>query len=143
MRSHEGATVRAAPHGYAEAAAEPSPPRRRSRHAVAARGAHRVLTVLALVGSVHAMFLLGVEAWRFVQERQAVSGLQRQVGDLKTEARGLNQVIDHANDQSYREDLARRQGFMYPNELRAVTQEPPAAAPATQPASTTTTPSGP
>ncbi len=129
------------PRGYGEATAEvadavvagsepqarAAAQRRRARRAVAARGAHRVLTVLALVGSLHALFLMGVEGWRFVSERRAVVRLQQQVGDLQSQAQGLKQVIDHAGDQHYREDLARRQGFMYPQELRAVTQQPPAA----------------
>jgi hypothetical protein len=117
--------VSVVPRGYAEVAGdEPIVPTLRRRAAVA-RGAHRVLVALALVGSLHALFLLGVESWRFVSERQAVTRLDNQVGDLKSEALGLRQVIDHANDTRYREDLARRQGFMYPNETRAVTQQPP------------------
>ncbi len=102
------------------------------RRTVAARGAHRVITVLALVGSLHALFLLGVETWRFVVEQRAVAQLQRQVTDLKQQSGELQQVIGHAGDQRYREDLARRQGYMYPKEQRAVTQQPspPAAGPA-------------
>ncbi len=95
--------------------------------AATARGAHRVLVVLALVGSVHALFLLGVETWRFVGERRAVAHLQGQVDDLQGQAQRLQQVIDHGNDPVYREELARRQGFMYPDEQRAVTQQPPAS----------------
>ena len=102
-------------------------PRPRRRREAAARGAQRVITVLAVVGSLHALFLLGVEGWRFVVEREAVAHLQTQVSQLKTQAKGLQQVIDHAGDARYREDLARRQGYMYPNEQRAVTQQPPPA----------------
>lgn len=113
------------PRGYADVSDdEPIAPRRRRRAAVA-QGAHRVLVALAVVGSLHALFVLGVESWRFVSERRAVTRLENQVGDLQNEAKGLQQVIGHANDMRYREDLARRQGFMYPNELRAVTQQPP------------------
>lgn len=109
--------------GPAEAAAG-TERRPRRRRAAAARGAHRVITVLALVGSLHALFLLGVETWRFVVEQRAVAHLQTQVNDLKSQAGGLQQVIDHAGDSRYREDLARRQGYMYPDEQRAVTQQP-------------------
>ena len=119
------------PRSYVEAPGEQPAPRAGSRRAsAAARGAHRALVVLALVGSLHAMFLLGVEGWRFVQERRAIGRLQHQVTGLKSEATGLSQVIDHTDDQTYREELARRQGYMYPDELRAVTQQPPAARPA-------------
>jgi type VI protein secretion system component VasK len=113
--------------GDASTEAEPRPRTRPRRQAVA-RGAHRVITVLAIVGSLHALFLLGVETWRFVVERQAVAHLQGQVDHLRNQAQGLQQVIDHANDPRYREDLARRQGYMYPNEQRAVTQQPTAPA---------------
>ncbi len=117
--------------GPADTTAEPEK-RSRRRRTAAARGAHRVITVLALVGSLHALFLLGVETWRFVVEQRAVAHLQTQVTDLKRQAGGLQQVIDHANDSRYREDLARRQGYMYPDEQRAVTQQPaPPAAGAT------------
>ena len=111
------------PRALREVATE-AEPRPRPRRAAAARGAHRVITVLAVVGSLHALFLLGVETWRFVVERQAVVRLQGQVDQLQRQAQGLRQVIGHADDTRYREDLARRQGYMYPNEQRAVTQQP-------------------
>jgi hypothetical protein len=119
--------VSTVPRRLADAAPEPTV-RSRPRHAAAARGAHRVIMVLALVGSLHALFVLGVESWRFVVERRAVAQLQSQVTELQRQANGLQQVIDHAGDSRYREDLARRQGYMYPNEQRAVTQQlaPPA-----------------
>jgi len=122
------------PRHLLEAPADPAAEaERRStrRRAVAARGAHRVITVLALVGSLHALFLLGVETWRFVVEQRAVAQLQTQVTDLKRQSGELKQVIGHADDLRYREDLARRQGYMYPNEQRAVTQQPPPPAPGT------------
>lgn len=109
--------------GPADAGPERETPTRR-RSSSAARGAHRVIMVLALVGSLHALFLLGVETWRFVVEQRAVAQLQTQVNDLQRQAGGLKQVIDHAGDSGYREDLARRQGYMYPDEQRAVTQRP-------------------
>lgn len=112
---------------YVDASGEPEVRARSRRMAATARGAHRVLLVLALVGSVHALFLLGVETWRFVGERRAVAHLQGQVDDLQGQAQRLQRVIDHGNDPVYREELARRQGFMYPDEQRAVTQQPPAS----------------
>ncbi len=98
---------------------------------LAARGAHVVLVALALVGCLQALFLFGVEGVRLVETRRSVTRLSSQVQLLQDEADGLQQVIDHAADDGYREDLARRQGFLYPNELRAVTLTPGAlAAPA-------------
>lgn len=120
------------PRSYPEVVREDPPPRTRTARGTAARGAHRVLVVLAVVGSLHALFLLGVEGWRFVQEQRAIHLLQRQVSGLQAESGGLKQVIDHADDQTYREDLARRQGYMFPDELRAVTQQPAASAPGGQ-----------
>ncbi len=118
------------PRTLSEVSTEAEPrPRPRARRVAVARGAHRVITVLAVVGSLHALFLLGVETWRFVIERQAVARLQTQVDELQGQAQDLRQVVAHANDTRYREDLARRQGYMYPNEQRAVTQQPTAPGP--------------
>lgn len=103
---------------------------------LAARGAHAVLVGLAVVGCLHVLFLLGVEAVRFVETRTAVVRLRADVATLQDEADGLQQVIDHAGDETYREELARRQGFLYPDEVRAVTQAAPA------PTGTVDTPAG-
>lgn len=93
------------------------------RRVGAARGAHAVLVSLAVLGCLHALFLLGVEAWRWRVTASAVHRLEGSVQALENEAADLSAVVDHAGDDRYREDLARLQGYMYPNEERAVTQQ--------------------
>ncbi len=93
-----------------------------ARRAGAARGAHAVLVALAVLGCLHALFLLGIEAWRYRVTADAVSRLQGSVDELRAESTDLQAVVDHAADARYREDLARLQGYMYPDEERAVTE---------------------
>lgn len=106
-------------HGGAEAGEASN-----SRSAAPGRGARWLLLVLVAFGSVHLLFMLGVEGLRFVRAEMSIERLEREVAGLEAEARSLEAVIEHADDQSYREQLARRQGYMYPDEVRVVTSEP-------------------
>ena len=96
----------------------------RSRSAAPARGARWLLLLLVAFGSVHLLFMLGVEGLRFMRAQVSIERLEREVAGLEAEARELQAIIDHADDESYREQLARRQGYMYPDETRIVTSEP-------------------
>lgn len=96
----------------------------RSRTAAPARGARWLLLLLVAFGSVHVLFMLGVEGLRLAKAEISIQRLEREVADLEAEARSLEAVIEHGDDQSYREHLARRQGYMYPDEARIVTSEP-------------------
>ena len=103
------------------------------RERAAARGAHAVVTALMVLGSLQVLFLFGVEAVRYVHARTDVVRLQQQVGQLEAEAAELQAVADHANDASYRESLARLQGYMYPDEVRAISSDAPTRPPAPAP----------
>ena len=96
----------------------------RSRSAAPARGARWLLLLLIAFGSVHLVFMLGVEGMRLVRAEMSIDRLEREVNALEAEARSLEAVIEHGDDENYREQLARRQGYMYPDEVRIVTTEP-------------------
>ena len=96
----------------------------RTRSAAPARGARWLLLVLVAFGSMHLLFMLGVEGIRFVRAQMSIERLEREVAGLEAEARALEAVIEHGDDEGYREQLARRQGYMYPDEARIVTSEP-------------------
>lgn len=100
------------------------------RERAAARGAHAVVTALMVLGSLQVLFLLGVEGVRYAHARTDVVRLQGQVGQLEAEAAELQAVADHANDAPYRESLARLQGYMYPDEVRAISSDAPTRPPA-------------
>lgn len=103
------------------------------RERAAARGAHAVVTALMVLGSIQVLFLLGVESVRYVHAHTDVVRLQGQVSRLEAEAAELQAVADHANDASYRESLARLQGYMYPDEVRAISSDAPTTPPAPAP----------
>jgi cell division protein FtsB len=89
-----------------------------------ARGARFLLLLIVSLGSVHVLFMLGVEGLRLARAEISIARLEREVSALEREAEGLRAVIEHGDDQAYREQLARRQGYMYPDEARIVTSEP-------------------
>ena len=88
------------------------------------RGTRLLLITLLSVGVVHVVFMLGVESLRFFRAQADITRLESEVGVLEGEAAQLQLIIDHAFDERYREQLARRQGFMYPDEGRVITSEP-------------------
>lgn len=84
------------------------------------RGAWLVIRALALVGCLHCLFMLGVETYRAVTASAAIARLEADVAALEAEAAQLQAIVDHADDERYREQLARKQGFIYPDEVRVV-----------------------
>ena len=86
------------------------------------RTTHPILIVLAVVGSLHLFFLLAVELDRNLVHRREVARLESEVTSLATELGRLEAVAAHGDDLAYRELLARRQGFVYPDEALVVTR---------------------
>lgn len=83
-----------------------------------------VIVIIAAVGTLQLLYLNFVEADRlFVHERE-IGRLEREVEAMRSERNALAAVADHARDEAYREQLARKQGFIYPDELRVITQRP-------------------
>jgi cell division protein FtsB len=86
----------------------------------AARNVKRFLVILALLGTVQVVVMLGVEAYRAVEGQRAIQRLHNDIAALEAEAAGLAAIVQHADDPAYREQLARRRGFLYPDEVRIV-----------------------
>lgn len=100
------------------AQAEPPQPR---------RGGHwgsTVFTVIALIGSFHGLLMLGAEAGRLIYTNRDVVRLEAEVAALDAETRELQAIVNHQNDPVFREQLAREQGFIGPNETRVMTRMP-------------------
>lgn len=89
-----------------------------------ARRALLLLGVIAAIGIVQVGFLLFVEADRSLRHRTAIERLETEIDDLQREADGLRAVARRADDERFREQLARRQGFLYPDETRVVVLDP-------------------
>lgn len=81
-------------------------------------------TVIALVGSFHALLMLGVEGGRLIYTNREVARLEADVGTLQAEVKTLQAVVEHRNDPVFREQLARSRGFIYPDETRILTRAP-------------------
>lgn len=85
------------------------------------RGANVLFLTIAVVGCVHALAILTLEISRAVYTNREVARLERDIAALELESTNLENVIAHKNDASYREQLARLQGFIYADEARYVT----------------------
>lgn len=83
--------------------------------------AHPVLIVIAVVGCLHLFFLLAVELDRNLVQRREVARLESEVAALNAELDRLVEIAAHGEDSAYREVLARKQGFVYPDESLLVT----------------------
>lgn len=79
-----------------------------------------LLGVVALVGCLHLVFMIGVELDRTVRHRASITALEAELDALAAEAAELRAAYEHADDAAYREQLARSQGFLYPNETRLI-----------------------
>ena len=83
-----------------------------------------LLGVIAAIGIVQVGFLLFVEADRTLRHRTAIGQLETELSELQQEADTLGAVAERADDVTFREQLARRQGFLYPDETRVIVLQP-------------------
>ncbi len=79
-----------------------------------------ILIVLAIVGTLQVCFMIIMELRQGWAARQAIEQLELDVAELEAEAARLNAIIEHGDNDGYREQLARRQGFIMPDETRVV-----------------------
>jgi type II secretory pathway pseudopilin PulG len=93
------------------------------------RGFSLILVVLGIVGSLQALAMIGIEAQRYRVAQREVVRLEREVAALKEEEAALVEIAGRSDDTGFRERLARRQGYLFPNEVRFVVAPTPAAAP--------------
>lgn len=85
-----------------------------------ARLMRMILITLALLGTIQVSFMIVVELRRGYVARAAIEQLELDVAELEAEAARLTAILEHGNDDAYREQLARRQGFIMPDESRVV-----------------------
>jgi cell division protein FtsB len=82
------------------------------------RGVNVLLTVLAVVGCIHVMVMMGIELNRMIASQQEITRLTAETQGLEQEVAGLQSVLDNGSNPEFREQLARRAGFAYPDEAR-------------------------
>jgi Tfp pilus assembly protein FimT len=91
----------------------------------ATRRALRLLALVALLGAAHLAFLSFVELDRMVRHRSAIAALEADLAAARGEAAELRAVAARADDEAFREQLARLQGFVRPDEARVVVLNAP------------------
>lgn len=84
------------------------------------RRAFRLLGVIAAIGVVQVGFLTFVELDRMVRHRAAIAELEEEIAGARAEAESLRAVAERSDDDVFREQLARSQGFLYEGEMRVV-----------------------
>lgn len=82
------------------------------------RGVNILLTILAIVGSIHVLVMMGIELNRMVATQQEITRLSLETTALEAEVAGLQSVLDNGDNPVYREQLARKAGFAHPDEVR-------------------------
>ena len=98
--------------------AAPAPPRKQRRWG------SLFFAVLAGIGSLHALLMLGVEGGRYLYTAREVTRLEADIAELEAESRTLQAVVNHQNDPVFLEQLAREAGFIGPDETRVLTRTP-------------------
>jgi hypothetical protein len=85
------------------------------------RGATILFTFIAVIGSLHALAMIGVEISRTLYSQAEIQRLQGEIAAIEAEMGELQAIVTHGNDERFREQLARQHGFVYPHEQRLVT----------------------
>ena len=101
----------------ADGAAEAGPVKRPVR---VARGINALLVAVCLLGSLHVAGLIVVEARRLAYTEGEIQRLEGEIDALVRETADLRAVAERADDERYRELLARRQGYVYADETRFI-----------------------
>jgi len=97
--------------------ARPNATRNTARARAAPRLVELLLVIMALVGGLQAVVMIGVELSRYLNRSSEVASLSRDVAQLELDIAALHEVLARHNDERFREQLARQQGFVYPNEI--------------------------
>ncbi len=85
-----------------------------------ARGINALLVALCLLGSLQGLGLIAVEVQRLVYAEAEIARLEAELALIRRETADLEAVAERAEDERYRELLARRQGYVFPHEMRFV-----------------------
>ncbi len=85
------------------------------------KGTNLLFLSIAIVGGLHLLVMLGIELNRYIRTYREISTLNTKIVTHKATLDELIAIKAHEHDDRYREQLARKQGFIYPNEQRYIT----------------------
>jgi hypothetical protein len=85
-----------------------------------ARFVDALLVLLCLAGSLQVLALIGVEVQRLWHTEREVARLESELAAIDAESHDLLEIARRGGDEGYREQLARRQGYVFPFETRFV-----------------------
>lgn len=76
-----------------------------------------LLIVIAILGCVHIVSLSLIEMSRVRQSQARMVVLRQDIAVIEAELVDVQAVIAHGQDEAFIEQLARQQGFVYPDEM--------------------------
>ena len=81
------------------------------------RPIYRFLHLVFALGSLHLLVLLGLEVKRSLELSKQIHSHNQQVVQLEQKVKSLQQIVNVAHTESYREALARRLGYVHKSEI--------------------------
>lgn len=78
-------------------------------------------TLLIMVGTFHVLAMIMVETNRWLEARAQIARLEQDIGIIRADMANLKTQLVYREDDGLLEQLARRQGFIYPEETRVIT----------------------
>jgi hypothetical protein len=78
-------------------------------------------TLLIMAGTFHVVAMIVVETNRWLEARAQVARLESEISTIRADMTSLETQLIYRADDGVLEQLARRQGFIYPNETRVIT----------------------
>ncbi len=85
-----------------------------------ARGINALLVAVCLLGSLHVAGLMVVEVRRLAYTEGEIARLEAELDAIARDTADLRAVAERFDDERYRELLARRQGYVHPEETRFI-----------------------
>ena len=78
-------------------------------------------TLLIMAGTFHVVAMIVIETNRWLEARAQVAYLESNISTIREDMTAIETQLVYRNDDGVLEQLARRQGFIYPNETRIIT----------------------
>jgi cell division protein FtsB len=85
-----------------------------------AKAINALLVAVCLLGSLHVVGLMVVEVRRLAYTEGEIARLEAELSAIARDTADLRAVAERFEDERYRELLARRQGYVYPEETRFI-----------------------
>jgi len=89
-----------------------------------AKGINALLVAVCLLGSLHLVGLMVVEVRRLAYTEGEIARLEAELHAIARDTADLRAVAERFEDERYRELLARRQGYVFPEETRFIGPQP-------------------